>query len=109
MLPFLAGPVIPASYAVEAVDFNRDIRRILSENCFKSHGPDAKERKGGDHGLRFNAPEGAKVDLGGYRAIVPGQSGRNALLKRITREDLDDKMPPPKSGNHLPPIEVAML
>jgi hypothetical protein len=47
--------------------------------------------------------------LGGYRAIGPAQSGRNALLKRITPEDLDDKMPPPKSGNHLPPVEVAML
>ncbi len=65
--------------------------------------------QGGDHGLRFITPEGAQVDLGGYRAIVPGQSGKSALLKCIRPEDLDDKMPPPKSGKQLTPAEVAML
>ncbi len=105
----LAGIGILAGNAGEAVDFNRDIRRILSENCFKCHGPDANERKGGQHGLRLDTLEGAQVDLGGYRAIVPGQPGKSELVKRVTTKDLDEKMPPPKSGKHLTPAEVALL
>lgn len=105
----LAEPGILLGDAGEAVDFNRDIRRILSENCFKCHGPDANERKGGQHGLRLDTLEGAQIDLGGYRAIVPGQPGKSELVKRITTDDLDDKMPPPKSGKKLTPAEVALL
>ncbi len=105
-LLFLAGP---AGQAGEAVDFNRDIRHLLSENCFKCHGPDAKERKGGKDGLRLDTLEGAEVDLGGYRAIVPGQPGKSELLKRITTDNLDDKMPPPSSGKKLTKPDIALL
>ncbi len=108
-LLFLGGTAIAASKPGDPVDFNRDIRRVLSENCFKCHGPDAKERKGGDHGLRLDTPEGAQADLGGYRAIVPGQPAKSELVKRITTEDPDNKMPPPKSGKKLTPAEVALL
>src|SRR6185436_3576274 len=97
------------SNASESVDFNRDIRRILSDNCFKCHGPDGKERKGGKKGLRLDTPEGAQVDLGGYRAIVPGQPDKSELVKRITTEDPDDKMPPPDSGKKLTKAEIALL
>src|SRR5881409_925855 len=68
-----SGLTVSSARAGEAVDFNRDIRRVLSDNCFKCHGPDARERKGGKHGgLRLDTREGAMADLGGYAAIVPG-------------------------------------
>ena len=105
----LTEPVIPAGKAAEPVDFNRDIRHILSENCFKCHGPDAKQRKGGKNGLRLDTLEGAQIDLGGYRAIVPGQPGKSELVKRITTGNLDDKMPPPNSSKKLPKTDIALL
>ena len=108
-LMVLMGPAIRAGQAGETVDFNRDIRRILSENCFKCHGPDAKERKGGKHGLRLDTLEGAQLDLGGYRAIVPGQPDKSELVRRITTTDLDDKMPPSVSGKKLAKADIALL
>jgi len=93
------------------VDFNRDVRRVLSENCFKCHGPDPKERKGAKKlgGLRLDTTDGARLDLGGYAAIVPGHPEKSELIKRITTNDPDDKMPPPKSGKKLQPNEIALL
>src|SRR5262245_56896382 len=80
------------------VDFNRDIRPILSNACAKCHGPDAKERKGGTDGLRLDVRADSIVDLGGYAAIVPGQPAKSAVVQRITSTDSDEKMPPPASG-----------
>ena len=53
------------------VDFNRDVRRILSENCFSCHGPDSKPRKGSGKVMRLDHAESAYADHGGIRAIVP--------------------------------------
>jgi hypothetical protein len=53
------------------IDFNRDIKPILSNACFKCHGPDAKERKGGVNGLRLDTLEGATADQGGTVAQAP--------------------------------------
>lgn len=91
------------------VDFDRTIRRILSENCFKCHGPDARARKGGKHGMRLDTAEGALADLGGYAAIVPDHPEKSELVRRITTADPDDKMPPPLSGKKLKPEEIALL
>ena len=68
------------------VDFNREIRPILSDNCFKCHGPD-KQRSG----LRFDAPE---VPLE-KKAIVPGDPAASNMIKRVTSSDPDFQMPPP--------------
>jgi hypothetical protein len=93
------------------VDFNRDVRRILSDNCFKCHGPDAKERKGGKKGvgLRLDVPEGAFADLTGHSAIVPRHPEKSELVRRITTDDPDDKMPPPESGKKLTLEEITLL
>src|SRR5262245_64956610 len=99
---FLGLMAAPAQ-AADQIDFNRDVRRILSENCFKCHGPDASERKGGKKGkgLRLDTPDGALADLGGYSAIVPRQPEKSEVIRRIITDDPDDKMPPPKSGKKL--------
>jgi len=95
--------------AGDAVDFN-DVRRILSQNCFSCHGPDAKERKSGRKSLRLDLPESARADLGdGRHAIVPGHPAQSEMFRRITTADLDDKMPPPDSGKKLTLQEIEML
>ena len=85
--------------ATAAVDFNRDIRPILSENCFRCHGPDENKRKGGSRKtgrLRLDTHEGATMDLGDYAALVPGKPDESELAYLITTEDEDDRMPPKK-------------
>jgi mono/diheme cytochrome c family protein len=103
----------PAPARAEApggkLDFNRDIKPILSDKCFRCHGPDPAERKGGPDGLRLDNAAGAAEDLGGYRAIVAGQPEQSELVKRIASTDPDEIMPPPASGKKLSPREIAAL
>ena len=90
-------------------DFQRDIRPILSNICYKCHGPDQDERKGGKKGsggLRFDTEEGSRADLDGTHAIVPGHPDQSDLIARITSADPDEVMPPPKSGKKLSPREI---
>jgi len=82
--------------AGDTLEFNRDIRPILSDNCFACHGFDAKERKAD---LRLDIADGADgafADLGGYAAIVPGDANASELWKRISSVDEDEVMPPPE-------------
>jgi len=74
--------------------FNRDIRPILSNNCFYCHGPDDKKREAE---LRLDTREGAIKETEGVRAIVPGKPDESELLTRIVTHDKDELMPPPKS------------
>jgi len=79
--------------------FNRDIRPILSENCFACHGLDAKKREAK---LRLDIPEGAfKPNDDGDIAITPGDLAKSELWQRITSDDKDDIMPPPKAHKTL--------
>jgi hypothetical protein len=88
------------------IDFNRDIRSILSNRCLTCHGPDPAERKGG---LRLDTQAGSRADLGDYAALVPGDPDASVLLERVITSDEDDRMPPPDVGPRLTPDEVALL
>ena len=92
--------------ATEDPSFNRDIRPILSENCFQCHGPDARARKAG---LRLDTEEGALALRDGVRAVVPGRPEESELVHRIMAEDPRDRMPPPESERELDPEERGML
>lgn len=92
--------------AREPVDFNREIRPILSENCYFCHGQDPKERKAD---LRLDSAEEAQRDLGGYAAIVPGKPDNSELVLRILSHDPDEQMPPKKSNRHLTPEQIETL
>jgi hypothetical protein len=65
------------------VEFNRDIRPILSDKCYACHGPDKAQRK---TKLRFDNESGATQDLGGRFAIVPGDTAKSEIIRRITTE-----------------------
>ena len=96
-LPILAAPALAPASA--KVDFNRDIRPILSENCFACHGPDAKQVKGG---LRLDQRDSVlKPAKSGKTAIVPKQPAKSELVRRIFTTDTDDLMPPPESHKKL--------
>jgi hypothetical protein len=92
--------------ADEIVDFKRDIRPILSNNCFLCHGPDEKRRKGD---LRLDSKEGATKAVDGKQAIVPGKPDQSEALRRILTKDADDHMPPAKSGKQLTPKQVELF
>ncbi len=98
--------------AKQQVDFNRDIRPILSGNCFHCHGPDEASREGGSiktGGLRLDTFEGATTDIGGYAALVPGKPDESELYYLVTTDDEDDRMPPQKHGGRLSRAEIATL
>lgn len=93
--------------AADAIDFNRDIRPILSNNCFKCHGPDDGLREAG---LRLDQRDAATVELeSGATAIVPGNPDSSELIARIVSEDADVQMPPPSSNKHLTAAQKQKL
>jgi hypothetical protein len=93
-LPLLAS----ALAAEEPLSFNRDIRPILSENCFACHGFDSKKREAE---LRLDTPEGAYTAKDGAFPIKPGDLAKSEVWQRIITSDEDDLMPPPKSHKKL--------
>ena len=95
-----------ASGSAAKTSFNRDVRPILSANCFSCHGPDEKARKAK---LRLDTKEGATADLGGYRALEPGKADESELILRIESDDPDEVMPPPDSGHKLTEEERKTL
>src|SRR5262245_52654173 len=68
----------------QVVEFNRDIRSILSDNCFACHGPDKNQRKAE---LRLDSEEGAFADRGDAKVLVPGKPEQSELVRRITNTD----------------------
>ncbi len=105
------GPMIVGETSVSAsassVQFNRDIRPILSEHCFSCHGPDVQKMKGG---LRLDRREEAlKPAKSGKKAIVPGDAGASELVQRLHSTDAEELMPPPEAHKPLKPEQKAML
>ncbi|MBX9579094.1 MAG: PSD1 and planctomycete cytochrome C domain-containing protein [Gemmataceae bacterium] len=98
------GLIVPPAAArppAEPVDYNRDVRPILSNNCFTCHGPDEKERKAD---LRLDTPDGAVGS-----AVVPGKPAESELVRRVTSAEPTEAMPPPKTGKKLTPREKDIL
>jgi len=103
---FLCLNTVMGFGADRGIDFNRDIRPILSDKCFFCHGPDAGKRKAE---LRLDTHEGAMADLGGYAAIVPGKPKESELVIRLIHKDIDERMPPQKAHKKLKPAEIELL
>lgn len=107
LLGFLNFASAGASPPGQSADFNRVIRPILSENCYKCHGPDDGARKSN---LRFDVRDQAlrPAKLGGI-AIVPGMPEKSEMLRRITSVDPEKRMPPVSTGKKLSASQIAEL
>jgi len=101
------GGTGPSSELPETVTFNRHVRPILVEKCFRCHGPDPGAREAE---LRLDRPEFAFAPRkNGLPVIVKGEPSRSALVRRITSTDPDVRMPPPESHKILDADEIAVL
>ena len=101
---------VAAEEVPDVVSYNFNIRPILSDKCFKCHGPDANKRQAD---LRLDIPESAYAalkDNPSAHALVPGDPGASELFRRITTTDSNNMMPTPKSNlKHLTAYEVSLI
>src|SRR5262245_7898254 len=101
------APPSNAADAKPAIDFNRDIRPILSKNCYACHGPDAKSRT---TKMRLDQRESATAkNKKGKAPIVPGKPDESELIRRVSSKDEADHMPPKETGIQLAPEQIATL
>ena len=91
----------PAKASTKKVDFSRDIRPILSDNCFTCHGPDEKTRQVGLRLDTSKAPSGS--------VIAPGNAANSTLFQRINAEDKAARMPPSWSGRELTREQIELI
>src|SRR5688572_7715342 len=99
-----------AAAAAEKVEFNRDVRPVLSDTCFKCHGFDKNARKADlrlDVRAEAIAPRGDGGDA--VTPIVPGDPARSDVWKRISSNDPDEQMPPPDSHLSLTDAQKDVL
>jgi uncharacterized protein DUF1553/uncharacterized protein DUF1549/concanavalin A-like lectin/glucanase superfamily protein/cytochrome c len=85
------------------IDFDREVRPILSDNCSACHGPDENQRKAK---LRFDTKEGAFAKPG---VITPGDASKSKLYQRVSSKDQDMMMPPPSSGHKLTEKQIETI
>lgn len=100
---------LTTSAVIDSVDYNLHIRPILSDRCFKCHGPDANARKAS---LRLDTPEGAIAalkDNPAVHVIVPGEPESSEVYRRISTADTSEVMPPIKSNLKLNENEIALI
>ena len=89
------------------VDFSRDILPLLSDNCFKCHGPDEANRKAK---MRLDKHEpGIEKQENGRATIFPGKSAQSELYSRISSDDPDERMPPPDTGKILTQAQIELI
>src|SRR5579859_4360797 len=101
--------VPPGSQRLSAetpIDYNRDIRPILSKNCFACHGQDDGHRAAK---LRLDRPETALLPRKRGAAVVPGKPEKSLLLARVSAEDEGERMPPMQTGNALTRVQIDTL
>lgn len=103
---FSAAFLLLLSPAVAKVSFNEDIRPLLSNRCYRCHGPDEEDRKGK---LRLDTREGALKEKNGFAAIVPGDIEDSELIYRIITDDEDEMMPPPGKGDRFSQEEIELF
>src|SRR5262249_27152858 len=94
--------IAPAARAGDKLEYNRDVRPILAENCFPCHGPDSAARKAG---LRLDRRDDAVK----MEAIAPGSPDKSGLIERIISDDTSHRMPPPKTKKGLPAAQKETL
>ena len=97
---------MPAQDKSPQVSFNRDVRPILSDNCFLCHGFDPSTRKAD---LRLDTPEGLAADLDGFALITPGDPDDSELYLRISSSIPEDRMPHIDTGKVLSPAEIETI
>lgn len=99
--------VLSAPVSAQQVDFNRDVRPIISNRCLACHGPDDAKR---ESGLRLDDPDSATSKLdSGNTAIVPGKVNESEVIARITSDDDSIRMPPSDFGKPLTQAEIDTL
>ena len=91
---FLCPTVARAGNGPATADFNRQIRPILSETCYQCHGPDVNKRKAD---LRLDQRDGLFQSAGGTTIVAPGKPDESELFARITADDPELRMPPPRA------------
>src|SRR5438128_2518625 len=89
------GTVQAAETGKPAIEFNRDVRPILSNHCFVCHGPDNNLRKAD---LRLDLEKDVFRDRDGYKILVPGKPKESELYQRIVSTDRSERMPPAKAN-----------
>jgi len=103
----LVSTILPLFGAAPTIEFNRDVRPILSDKCYTCHGPDAKSK---NVPFRLDSEAAAKADLaGGKRAIVEGDPSSSELIRRVTAEKPALRMPPAFTGVQLSAAEIETL
>jgi Protein of unknown function (DUF1553)/Protein of unknown function (DUF1549)/Planctomycete cytochrome C len=90
----------------DRIDFNRQIRPILSESCYQCHGPDPNKRKAD---LRLDLRDGLFRTADGTTVVAPGKLDDSELYSRITSPVIELRMPPLKSGGPLEPDQIALI
>ncbi len=105
-LVFVCTTALAADKPARKVDFNRDVRPILSDTCFQCHGPDDAAREAD---LRLDLREGMFAAREGHATIVPGDSAKSELFRRITSTDKDAQMPPADAKRKLSPEQIETL
>ena len=98
----LTFPLLPVLIFAKEINFNRDVRPILSENCFYCHGVDGNKREAD---LRLDIREDALSS----DAFVPGDLNASELFYRIHSKDKDEVMPPPESNRVLSAKQKKIL
>lgn len=113
-IPVIVPAVLAVGVAVsmtalaqDVVSYNSDIRQILSNNCFKCHGPDARARKGRPQLDSFDTA--TEKWRSGNAPIVPGDADASEMIRRVTSDNPAYRMPPPEESDALTPVEIAAL